>query len=142
MGSVNPTAEQLEGLGDLARLPQLTMINLLRFRERADYSDAPLLDPGTALTGRDAFERYMVAALPIAAQFGGHPIVRGSALPFVIGPHDERWDEIYLMQFPDGNAFLRFVGDAHYRAVLGHRTAAVADSRLIPLIESRGDGSQ
>ena len=38
----------------------IVMLNLLRFRETADYSASPELAPRTAISGADAFQRYVV----------------------------------------------------------------------------------
>lgn len=57
------------------------MINLLRFRDTADYTENPALDPGEVVTGRRAYELYMDAALPIAALSAGRLMVRGCHPP-------------------------------------------------------------
>ena len=37
----------------------VVMLNLLRFREVADYSTCPELAPGQSISGREAFQRYI-----------------------------------------------------------------------------------
>jgi hypothetical protein len=49
----------------------------------------------------------------------------------VTGPAGE-WDEAFVMGYPDAHSFMAMVKNEKYaREVLPHRTAAVADSRLI-----------
>ena len=49
----------------------------------------------------------------------------------VTGPVDE-WDEAFVMGYPDSAVFLAMVKNEDYiRDVVPHRTAALADSRLI-----------
>ena len=40
-----------------------------------------------------------------------------------------------LVRQSSAQSFLAFAGDAGYLAGLGHRTASLADSRLLPLVE-------
>ncbi|WP_315834508.1 hypothetical protein [Bradyrhizobium prioriisuperbiae] len=61
----------------------------------------------------------------------------GAGGSFLIGPADESWDLVMLVRQSSVQSFLDFAADAAYLAGLGHRTAAVADSRLLPLIERR-----
>lgn len=49
----------------------------------------------------------------------------------VIGPATERWDAVFIAEYPNSGAFLEMVTDPVYRAAVVHRQAAVATSRLI-----------
>jgi hypothetical protein len=60
----------------------------------------------------------------------------GDGGPFLIGPPDERWDMAMLVRQQTVGSFLAFANDEEYVAGLGHRTAALADSRLLPLVDS------
>jgi uncharacterized protein (DUF1330 family) len=132
MGAINPTPEQTAAF--LTHVPdgrRLVMINLLRFRERADYP------PGTRTekhTGREAYELYSRHAMKFLAKVGGRPIWRGEARFAVIAPAGEQWDEAILVEYPSRNAFERMIGNADYQAGLYRRTAALDDSRLIATI--------
>ena len=53
----------------------------------------------------------------------------------LIGPVDERWDRVMLVRYPSIAAFLSMTDDPGYRAGVGHRTAALLDSRLVPITE-------
>jgi uncharacterized protein (DUF1330 family) len=129
MRAINPTPEQEKEFA--AQVPDgqpLVMINLLRFREWADYP------PGTRTekhTGREAYELYSQHALKYLACVGGRPIWRGDARYAVIAPSGEQWDEAILVRYPSRSAFERMVSDPGYRSGLYLRTAALADSRLI-----------
>ena len=52
----------------------------------------------------------------------------------VIGPVEERWDEVLLVEYPSVKAFLEMVNSDAYQSIVYHRTAALKDSRLIPII--------
>lgn len=114
----------------------LVMLNLLRFRETADYLNSPDLAPGTPISGADAFDRYIRHTLPFLRESGGDLLFLGAGGPFLIGPAAEIWDMAMLVRQASVAAFLAFASHEGYRAGLGHRTAALADSRLLPLSET------
>lgn len=115
---------------------EVTMLNLLRFREIADYSATPSLAPETPISGAEAYDRYMAHTLPLLRKSGGDVLFVGEGGPFLIGPQNERWDRVLLVRQKNVAAFLAFATDATYLAGIGHRTAAVLDTRLLPLIST------
>ena len=113
----------------------VAMLNLLRFRAVADYAANPELAPPAPISGAEAFERYVAHTLPYLVRSGGELTFVGEGGLFLIGPADERWDRAMLVRQSSAQSFLAFAGDAGYLAGLGHRTASLADSRLLPLVE-------
>ena len=61
-------------------------------------------------------------------------IFYGSGGAFLIGPTDERWDAAMLVRQTSVESMLAFASNREYLAGMGHRTAALEDSRLLPLI--------
>ena len=119
---------------------ELVMLNLLRFREVADYSAAPQLAPPEPITGEQAYRRYMELAEPFVRAGGGSLLFMGRGGPFLIGPHDERWDAALVVRQRSVADFIAFAQNPEYLAVLGHRQAALEDSRLLPLSEWKVGG--
>jgi hypothetical protein len=111
------------------------MLNLLRFREIADYSASPDLAPAEPITGAEAYERYIAHTLALLRKSGGDLPFAGEGGPFLIGPEEERWDRALLIRQKSTGAFMAFAVREAYLAGIGHRTAALADSRLLPLVE-------
>jgi hypothetical protein len=109
------------------------MLNLLRFRAQADYSAAPELAPPVPISGAEAFERYIAHTLPYLRASGGEVFFLGDGAGWLIGPPDERWDLAMLVRQDSVESFMRFANAAEYLAGLGHRVAAIEDSRLLPL---------
>jgi hypothetical protein len=114
----------------------VVMLNLLRFREIADYGAFPELAPAEPISGLDAYRRYIVAAEPFVAARGGELAFLGRGGDFLIGPADERWDAVLLVRQRSVADFMAFASDAGYLKIIGHRTAALADSRLLPMVET------
>ncbi len=116
-------------------LGEIVMLNLLRFRETADYSATPDLRPPTPISGADAFRRYIDHTLPFLRETGGDILFLGKGGKFLIGPETERWDMVALIRQQSVDSFLSFASNEGYLKGLGHRTAALEDSRLLPLEE-------
>lgn len=118
----------------------VTMVNLLRLREWADYSAFPELAPPAPITGRDAYDRYIAHTLPFLTATGGSVQFIGAGGPTLVGPDDERWDVVLLVRQASVADFLAFATDEAYLAGIGHRTAALEDSRLLPVVELPAPG--
>jgi uncharacterized protein (DUF1330 family) len=112
------------------------MLNLLRFRKVADYSANPHLAPDETISGAEAYDRYIALTLPFLKESGGEVLFSGEGGPYLIGPEEEHWDRAMLIRQRSVESFVAFASHETYLAGLGHRTAALEDSRLLPLIES------
>jgi uncharacterized protein (DUF1330 family) len=111
----------------------VTMLNLLRFRQVADYAASPGLAPDEPISGEHAYRLYMAHTAPILAEAGGELLFDGAGGSWLIGPEAEGWDRVLLVRHASVEAFFGFARNERYLAGLGHRTAALADSRLLPL---------
>jgi uncharacterized protein (DUF1330 family) len=114
----------------------LVMLNLLRFRAVADYSSAPQLAPEKPISGEDAYRLYIEHTRPHLEKSGGAILFFGRGGRFLIGPSEERWDAAMLVRQESTAAFVAFASNREYLAGMGHRVAALEDSRLLPLVES------
>jgi uncharacterized protein (DUF1330 family) len=116
---------------------EIIMLNLLRFRDVADYSTNPELMPDKPISGAEAYEKYIDHTLPLLKESGGDLVFLGKGGKYLIGPQDEQWDLVMLVRQNSLADFMAFSSNEAYLAGLGHRTAALEDSRLLPLIESK-----
>lgn len=107
-----------------------TMLNLLRYREQADYGERMDMAP---CSGREAyFQRYVPAFGQLTQGEGIQLFWAGGVLARVVGPAEERWDVVALVEYPSFTAFQRLVENPRYQAEAAlHRLAALADWRLI-----------
>jgi hypothetical protein len=134
MTYLEPTDESGRAFFTRGLTGEIVMLNLLRFRAIADYSGAPGIAPNEPITGAEAFQRYVAHTMPSLTRSGGSLMFLGDGGPFLIGPPGERWDMAMLVRQQSASAFLAFASDPEYLAGLGHRTAALEDSRLLPLV--------
>jgi len=100
-------------------------LNLVRYRERAEYPD------GRNISGREAYGEYGRLSAPIFSRLGGKIIWRGSPELMTIGPENEKWDLAFIAEYPDVDAFVTMMRDPEYHEAVKNRVAGVLDSRLI-----------
>ena len=135
MPYLEPTREAGRALLGRAIEGPIVMLNLLRFRDVADYSACSALAPPSPISGIDAYRRYLELARPFVEGVGGELTFLGCGGPALIGPPDERWDAVLLVRHRGVAEFMAFATNEGYRNIAGHRMAALGDSRLVPMIE-------
>ncbi len=96
------------------------MLNMPRFGEVADCSTNPELSVDEPISGVEACQRYAEHTTPFLIESGGEAT-------------DERWDHVLLVRQRSLDDFFIFASNPGYLAGIGHRTAALEDSRLLPI---------
>jgi uncharacterized protein (DUF1330 family) len=126
---VDPTRDQAHAFSAAAEedTAPVFMLNLLRFKERADGVDA-----ADGISGAEAYGRYAEAVAPYLAGVGGEIVWSGACNGAVVGPDEPEWDVVAIVRYPSRQRFLEMTSNEGYLAIHGHRAAALADSRLIP----------
>ncbi len=129
-GYVDPSRENWQRFKDLPRDRPIHMLNLIKFRDLADYPEGHP-NHGQGLTGREAYDIYRAGFQRLVANDGAAMVWEAPMECVVTGP-DGEWDEAFVMGYPNSGLFMAMVRNEEYiRDVVPHRTAAVADSRLI-----------
>ena len=104
---------------------KLYMLNLLRFRQ----------DGGDGQTGADIFfGKYVPAFAEVSRQAGveNRPIFAGHVAGSVVGPADERWDAIAIVEYDSFEDFRKAAtSPAYAEQAASFRKAALEDGRLI-----------
>ncbi len=124
---IDPTKEQFAAFRDLRRPGIIHMLNLVRLRDHAIYPD------GRQSTGEEAYRAYARESGPVFTRLGGTQFWIGRFEHMLIGPTTERWDRVFIAEYPSVDAFVQMIRDPIYREAVKHRQAAVEDSRLIRL---------
>ena len=112
---------------------KIVMLNLLKYRLKADYSNLENLKPSNEITGKEAYELYMKHTLPTLDKAGSKMLFFGDSAGFLIGPENEKWDAVLLVEHQSVEKFIEFAQNQDYLKTAGHRTAALEDSRLLPI---------
>ena len=127
---VYPTFEQIMPLAQDATPGPIAMVNLLKFRDRADYRDGRTTDA----SGREAYMRYAAEMGPIVEAAGGRFLFSGDVKGLVIGEVDELWDAVGIVEYPSRAEFHRIATSAAVQAIGVHREAGLAGQLLIVTI--------
>jgi hypothetical protein len=132
---LDPTDENARRLFERGIEGPVTMLNLLRFREVADYSAFPGLAPPEPISGSAAYDRYVRHTIPFLTASGGSVVFFATGGHNFVGPASERWDLVVLIRQSSVSDFFAFTSNEEYLAGVGHRTAALEDSRLLPVVD-------
>ena len=101
----------------------VAMINLLKFKAISADGDG---------SGRDAYNRYSRAVLPLIAKAGGQVLWVGGVEGVAVGKAaDNDWDLVTLVQYPSRAAFLAMMTSADYAVANRHRENGVADHVIL-----------
>ena len=122
--SIEPGPEQISRLASSSDEGPIAMLNLLRFREQA-------LEPDSGMSGAEAYGLYGQAVAPFLEAAGGRVLSSVHCDESVIGPAEPEWHMAITVEYPSRQAFIGMVSDPAYQEIAVHRTAALADSRLV-----------
>ncbi len=132
---ITPAPENLGAFVQRGVAGAVTMLNLMRFRDVADYSSAATGEKGDQPSGSGAYSRYISETTQLIEDAGGEVILSGEGGNFLIGPTDEKWDAVLVIRFPTVAAFVGFTSTQEYQNAAIHRSAALEDSRILPIEE-------
>jgi uncharacterized protein (DUF1330 family) len=131
-GHIDPDREAWAIFKSLPRDQPIQMLNLIRLKPLADYPEGHA-EHGKGLSGLDAYRAYGRTTAHIFKRVGGRQVWAGKPQVMVTGPQAEAWDLAFIAEYPSSAAFMAMVADPEYRELVKHRTAGVADSRLLRL---------
>jgi uncharacterized protein (DUF1330 family) len=118
---VYPDRAQTDELRRHGERGPIVMVNLLKFRERAQYPDGR--DPH--LSGREAYHRYGAAFAPLLHAIGGRIVFVGDVTFLTLGRVESLWDEVALAEYPSREVFLRLTESPEYREIAVDRAAGL-----------------
>lgn len=119
---VYPTdPQQIEALREKGPDGPIFMVNLLKFKEKAEYEDGR----ATTLTGREAYQIYGRAVTDILPKFGGRAVFAADVSFLSLGRVEELWDEIAIAAYPQRADMVRMSFSPEWREAAVHRTAGL-----------------
>lgn len=122
VNAVMPTAEQIAGFFGAGEDGPFTMVNLLKFKDKAEYPDGR----DAHLSGYEAYLRYGMAVGAHIEAVGGKPGYAGRVTGLMLGEVEELWDMVALAEYPSLAAFQAMVANPDYHRISEHRTAGLA----------------
>jgi uncharacterized protein (DUF1330 family) len=129
--SVHPSKEQMEGFLEGDSDTPIAMINLLKFKEKAEYEDGR----DTDLTGEQAYAIYGKEVVEHLKKVGGKVSFGGSINRLMLGEVEELWDTTFIAKYPSKKAMLKMINDPDYLESNKHRVAGLAGQLNIEVKE-------
>ena len=132
--AVMPNETQLKEFNDQGEDKPIFMVNLLKFKEKAQYPDKRETD----LTGQEAYAIYGEQVVEHLAKVGGKPIFGGNVERLMLGEVEDLWDTAAIAMYPSRKAMLEMIMSPEYQASALHREAGLAGQLNIELVEPIG----
>ena len=134
VNKVAPTEEQMEGFLEPGRDGPIYMLNLLKFKEKAEYADGR----ETVLSGAEAYAIYGQEVIQHLQKVGGAPMFSAGVERLMLGEVEELWDAAAIAMYPSRKAMLEMISSPEYQASALHREAGLAGQLNIELVEPIG----
>jgi uncharacterized protein (DUF1330 family) len=119
-----PTSDQIQTLLAGPQDGPVVMVNLLRFKGKADGIDA-------GMSGQEAYRLYAEKMVAYVESKGGRVIWSGRVDSQVIGAGAESFQMAALVEYPSRAAFVAMTADPYVHEIGGHRAAGLEGQWLI-----------
>ncbi len=120
--AVFPSMEQATAFFGSPENGPFVMVNLLKFKDKAEYADGS----DANLTGAEAYARYGKAVQACLTSVGGRQVYAGPVTGLMLGEVEELWDMVALAEYPSLAAMQAMVTSPEYQAIEHHRKAGLA----------------
>lgn len=120
--AVMPSPEQAMGFFGGPENGPFVMVNLLKFKARAEYPDGS----DSHLSGFEAYMRYGDEVRKLVEGLGGRVRYQGVVTGLLLGEVEELWDVVALAEYPSLAAFREMAMSPAMHAIEHHRVAGLA----------------
>lgn len=120
--AVIPNEEQIKGFFEPGPEGPIYMVNLLKFKEKAEYEDGR----ETNLSGREAYDLYGAKVSELLKEFGGAAIFAADVERLMLGEVEDLWDEVAIAMYPSRQAMLDMMQSKTMIEISQHRAAGLA----------------
>ena len=118
---VTPNEEQINGFLKNPEIGPISMVNLLKFKDKALYEDGR----DTDLTGEEAYRLYAAEVINLVEKYGGEFLFAGKVNRLMLGEVEEMWDSIAIAKYPSRKAMFEMTMDPEYQKIHVHRDAGL-----------------
>ena len=119
---VMPNEKQMEEFLEEGRDEPIFMVNLLKFKDRAEYPDKR----ESNLSGKEAYAIYSKEVVGHLEKVGGKPIFGSEVTRLMLGEVDDLWDQVAIAMYPNRKAMLKMISDPDYIQSAQHRVAGLS----------------
>ena len=118
---VMPNDDQMAEFLETGNDEQIYMVNLLKFKDKAEYPDKRETD----LSGKEAYAIYAEEVQHHLAKVGAKSIFGASVKRLMLGEVEELWDSVAIATSPNRKAMLEMISDPDYIKSAQHRVAGL-----------------
>lgn len=122
VNKVYPNEEQIKGFLEPGAEGPICMVNLMKFKQKAEYEDGRESD----LTGREAYELYERGVKELLQGIGGCIGFEGDVQRLMLGKVEELWDVVALAVWPSRQAMFEVMQSPEMQEISVHRSAGLA----------------
>ena len=134
VNKVSPNKEQTKGFFEPGGQGPIYMLNLLKFKDKAEYADGRETD----LTGAEAYALYGAEVSKILIKLGGGGMFDAKVERLMLGEVEELWDRVAVAMYPNRQAMIAMMQSAEYQAIHHHRDAGLAGQINIETTDAAG----
>lgn len=131
---VTPSEEQIKGFFEPGPAGPIYMLNLLKFRENAEYADGH----ESELSGAEAYALYAAGVSKILIKLGGGGMFSAQVERLMLGEVEELWDMVAIAMYPSRQAMIDMMQSTEYQAIHHHRDAGLAGQLNIETTDAGG----
>ena len=118
---VMPNDDQMAEFLEKGNDEPIYMVNLLKFKDKAEYPDKRETD----LSGREAYAIYSEEVQHHLAKVGATDIFGADVKRLMLGEVEELWDTVAIAQYPSRRKMLEMMMSPEYAEISVHRTAGL-----------------
>ena len=131
---VPSTAKRLEEMMQPGPEGPIYMVNLLKFKDRAEYEDGRETD----LSGYDAYQIYGREVFKLLPEYGGKLVFAGDVTFLSLGQVEELWDEIAIVMYSSRADLVAMSSSQAWQEISVHRSAGLAGQLNIETVAQPG----
>lgn len=128
-----PTPEQIQTLMEGPDDTPVVMLNLLKFKTRADGGNE-------SMSGQESYGLYAAKMQEFVESKGGRFLYAGTADSMVLGETDYDFDIVALVEYPSRKAFIEIASSQHVAEIGQDRGKGLEGQWLIASTQTLGLG--
>lgn len=132
--AVMPNREQLEGFSKPGAEGPIYMVNLLKFKERAEYVDGR----ESSLSGEEAYGLYTEGVIKVLARVAGAGMFSAKVERLMLGEVEGLWDKVAIAMYPSRAAMMEMMTLPEMLEIGVHRAAGLEGQLNIETVDAKG----
>ena len=132
--SVYPNDDQMTGFLQPGPEGPIDMVNLLKFKDKAEYPDGR----ETQLTGQEAYRIYAAGVSELLPKFGGGGMFSARVERLMLGEVEDLWDVVAIARYPSRQAMMDMMASEEMQEIGVHRAAGLAGQLNIETVDATG----